>query len=469
MICVYLKGKNDESVSQLLSFFLHISLSRFRAEIHSIFSLLMSNLCRKELLYAIIVALGPLSFGLTMGFTSPVITEWTGAKTTKYQNWDVFSTVSNTAITWFNAISSLFGCVGPFIAEYALQYIARRPLICICCASLAVIWACHFAISPKLFYFGIFLRALVGLSVGAISAVCPVMLIELSPPGLTGFFGSLNQVFIVIGIVWMNLQGNWQSWKNLIYTGLAGAILPCFLIWLCPETYKPSRQIRAKNEHEDPSDNLHNDLETLEANKPVSIAEWENLSKVLIGIVLMFIQQFAGVNALITNLDQNFLDAGVSIDPGVASAMTSSAQLISCLIFSFLIDRGYRRKFFIASSAGCGIFLIIFAFNSWWHWASWLPIVIIFLYMFCFCIAMGPYPWYCVCEQLHDPRLRIIGEARIANFNWLFSFLIIFLYPALRDSISNDWTQIVFAVFAILGSVYAHFYIKEPESEPEKH
>ena len=421
----------------------------------------------KQLLYALIVALGPLSFGLTMGFTSPVITEWTGAKTTKYQDWDVFESVSSTSITWFNAISSLFGCVGPFIAEWALQYIGRKILIFICSVALIVIWAMHFAISPSLFYFGIFIRALVGIAVGAISTVCPVMLIELAPPGLTAFYGCLNQAAIVFGIVWMNIQGNYYSWKTLIYTGIVGAVLPCFLIWIVPETYKPSKKIfPTKNEQEEelsPKDDQ--DMEAISLEKPDTIARWENLSKVLVGIVLMFIQQFAGVNALITNLDQNFLDAGVSLDPGIASAMTSAAQLIADVIFAFFIDRGYRKIFFVISTCGCALMLIFSAFNTWWNWAKWLPIVLIFIYMFSFCIALGPYPWYCVPEQLHDPQLRVIGEARIANFNWLFSFLIIFLNPALVESITNQWTQIFYAAFALLGSLYGYFFIHEPEPE----
>ena len=421
----------------------------------------------KAYLYAIIVALGPLSFGLTMGFTSPAISEWTGSKKTNYQNWDVFSGVSSSAITWFNAIASLFGCVGPFIIEWLVKFMNSRMIICILCTMITILWGCHFAISPDLFYFGIFIRALTGLAVGGISTVCPVMLIELAPEGHTGFVGTFNQMAIVIGIVCMNLAGNWLSWRSLVIIGIICAALPAFLIWLCPETYtRPAKE--EKKDSEKDSDDDENSLNMYEqeyfdadAKRLESIEHWDNLSQVLIGIMLMFFQQFAGINALITDLDKNFLDAGVSIDPGVASSLTSGAQLIGCIISGILIDRGNNRKIFtMISHLGCTLMLIFMAFNTWWNWAKWFPIVVIFIYMFSFCIAVGPYPWYYVVERLSTHEMRIIGQARISNFNWFFSFMIIFLNPALVDFIGQEWTQILYAGFSALGALYGYFYVK---------
>ena len=424
----------------------------------------------KSYLYAIIVAMGPLSFGLTMGFTSPAISEWTGSKKTKYQNWDVFEGVSSAAITWFNAIASLFGCLGPFVVEKLIKIMGSRMIICLLCIMITILWACHFAISPDLFYFGIFVRAMTGLAVGGISTVCPVMLIELAPEGHTGFFGTFNQIGIVIGIVCMNLAGNWLKWKSLVIIGIVCAALPSFLIWFCPETY--TREIKEeKNEHEKENENesdgnILNDYDqeyiNADAKRLESIEHWDNLSQVLIGIMLMFFQQFAGINALITDLDKNFLDAGFSIDPGVASSLTSGAQLIGCIISALFIDRGSNRKIFtMISHLGCTLMLIFMAFNTWWNWAKWFPIVVIFIYMFSFCIAVGPYPWYYVIERLNTHEMRIIGQARISNFNWFFSFMIIFLNPALVGFIGQEWTQILYAGFSALGALYGYFYVNK--------
>ena len=100
----------------------------------------------KSYLYAIIVAMGPLSFGLTMGFTSPAISEWTGSKKTKYQNWDVFEGVSSAAITWFNAIASLFGCLGPFLVEKLIKML-KNLLTGRVSAVLALLFHLHFLCS----------------------------------------------------------------------------------------------------------------------------------------------------------------------------------------------------------------------------------------------------------------------------------------------------------------------------------
>ena len=307
--------------------------------------------------------------------------------------------------------------------------------------------------SEKLFAFGIVMRALLGLTVGANSSIGPMCLVEVAPKDITGFFGNLNQFGIVIGIIWMYLQGNWHIWQSLCITGIVINAAQAGLIWLVPETGAPKSK-----EEEDDAGEAQKESESL----------WQKkyIGKLLVGVMMMVIQQLAGVNALITNLDQNFQDVGVSIPSGIASAISVAAQLIAVFISGLLVDAIGRRPLFCASALGCAVFLVIFALNDWFKWTNWLPIVCIFLYMFCFGAALGPVPWFVIPELFPD-SVRALASSLISSSNWICAFIVIFVYPPLRDAIGNNWTLVIFACIAAAGSVYGWFYITEPPKDGE--
>ena len=317
----------------------------------------MINIFRKELIYAIIIMFGPLNFGFAMGFTSPAIPYF-------QSHWP---SITETQTTLFNALASLFAVFGPYISTFLLRYFGRRMITAIISIASAVIWAIHLAISEKLFALGIAVRCLLGLTIGANSSLGPMCLVEVAPKDMTGFFGNLNQAGVVIGIVWLYLQGVNNSWQSLCITAIVVNAAQAVLIWFIPETSSINKNEEDNKEEEKESE---------------SVFQRKYLGKIFVGVMMMVIQQFAGVNALITNLDQNFSDVGVAIASGYCSAISTSAQLVAVFISGLLVDKLGRRPLFCISALGCGICLFIFACNDAFKWTTWLPIVVIFLYMF---------------------------------------------------------------------------------------
>ena len=62
------------------------------------------------------------------------------------------------------------------------------------------------------------------------------------------------------------------------------------------------------------------------------------LGILLVGIAMMFIQQFSGVNAILPNLDENFKDVGAPHDSGIASTISVAAQLVAIFVSGFFVD-----------------------------------------------------------------------------------------------------------------------------------
>jgi MFS family permease len=93
-------------------------------------------------------------------------------------------------------------------------------------------------------WFALFADALSGLSIGTLSPLTPLYMVELSPPESTDFFGTLNQVGIASGFVLCNVlvlpfSGSSHpaaQWNLLVGVGVAIALLQCGLIWQVPES-----------------------------------------------------------------------------------------------------------------------------------------------------------------------------------------------------------------------------------------
>ncbi|EAX93478.1 major facilitator superfamily protein [Trichomonas vaginalis G3] len=417
----------------------------------------MVNFCVHELIYGLIIMTGSMNFGYTVGFPSPLVPFF-------QDYWGI----SKMSTTWFNAILPLLAIVGPFITTWLLTFLPRRLVFCILQIASAVTYLIMLATTKKAFALMIVMRALQGLIIGGVTSIAPTMLVEAAPAGLTGFFGNLNQIGCVIGIIIMYLQGNWTvnlsknatKWWSLEITCAVLNFAGAALIWVCPET-------GAVKKEEDNKEEV----------KKESVFQKQYLGKLLVGIAMMFIQQFAGINAILTNLDENFKEVGAPLDSGIASTISVAAQLLAVFTSGLLVDWLGRRPLFCISTCGCGIMLIIFALNYNYGWADWLSIVVIFIYMFFFGAALGPIPWFVVPELFPD-SVRSMGASMISMANQLFSFIVIFIFPWLKGSTDANgkrtsgiglmWTSLIFAIIAILGAVFGFFYITEPNEKKEE-
>lgn len=411
----------------------------------------MANFCVRELIFGLIIMLGSLNFGYSVGYTSSTV-PWF------QERWG--TSTMNT--TWFNAILPLLAIVGPFITTFMLNYMTRKLVFCILHVASTVLYLIMIATTKNSFWLIILMRALLGLVIGGVTSITPTMLVEVAPSGLTGYFGNLNQIGCVIGIIIMYLQGNWcvninkpngDRWWSLSVTCAVINAAAAGLIWLCPET------------------GIKKDNDNKEEEKKESVFQKQYIGKLFVGIVMMFIQQFCGVNAILTNLDQNFKDVGAPIDSGIASTISVAAQLIAVFVSGFLVDNLGRRPLFCISAIGCGIMLLIFALNNNYGWANWLSIVTIFIYMFFFGVALGPIPWFVIPELFPD-SVRSMGASMISMANQLFSFIVIFIFPWLKGSTDANgkvtsgiglmWTCILFDIISFIGAVIGFFFITEP-------
>ena len=388
--------------------------------------------CGIEIFYALILSLGAVTFGFILGYPSPVIP-------VLKQDFGI----SQTQSTLFNAISSLTAIAGPYFTQFLLSFMGRKPATFIISICGAVFWALLLIMTKETFWIGITLRALLGVIMGACSSIIPMYIVELSPKGHSGFFGTINNLGISIGLVILYLLGTWLNWESLAIVGASICLLLSLLIWLVPES-------PAKNE--------------IEKSGKESLCQSKFTKPMIIGIALMFFQQFSGINAILTNLTELFEKAGVKISSGIASAISSSAQVITIFLSGFFIDKTGRKPAWVISASGVVGFLILYSFATKFGWGEWVPIISVFMFLFFYGIATGPVAWYIV-PELFPSSVRSLATAIASSVNWLCAFIVIFLFPELQHRFGDFGSLLFFAAIEVLSIIFGLFCITEPAKE----
>ena len=404
----------------------------------------MSLLC-KELLYALILLLGSLTFGFIIAYPSP-------AMPSMREKWP--GQISDTEYQFFNSASSLFAIAGPFICNFILNYLGRKPTTCIIAIFASISWFLLLATSPKLIWFTIFVRALCGIAMGAFSSIIPMYIVELAPVAHAAFFGSLNQLGVATGIVICYLVGNWADWFQ---TAIVGGCIPAlliFLVWLIPES---PALYESLNKDNDQANMLKE-----------SIFQKKYMKPLFIGIALMFFQQFSGVNGLLTNLSDLFTNAGVNLESGIASSIASSAQIIAVLCGGILMDFFGRKKLWIMSSFGLVIALIIYVIPLKVDTTPVLPIIAIFVFMFAFGIGLGPIPWFII-PEMFPYTVRSTAQSICSAVNWVCAFIVIFIFNWLISLMGQFGTMILFCVICLGSAIFGIFVISEPSKSEAKY
>jgi MFS family permease len=396
------------------------------------------GICGRELAYTFILALGSLTFGYVMGYYSP-------AHVSMIDEWG--DVIKDSTFGWFNSVTSLTAILGPFITNFLVTPnlpFGRKITCFIIALASTTFWLLFLGLSSDHFWLGILARALLGLGIGAFSALVPMYVIELAPPEATGFFGTIPQICVSGGFVVVFLFSQWMDWRKVAICGAAITGACALLVWLVP-------QVTAK-QAEGPTE---------------SPFKAKYAARLIVGSLLSLFQQLSGINAILTNLTDLFKNANVSLEPNYASALSSSAQVIATIAASFLIQKFGRKIMWVISFGGIAITDLLYGltefkkFKDAKTFGPVFPIVVIFLNLLAFGTGAGPIPWFIVPEMFEDaPAARAPATSFVSSLNWIFAFGVVELFPYMKKGLGLGWSFIFFAIASTIATIFGLFYVK---------
>ncbi|KAF6328130.1 solute carrier family 2 member 8 [Rhinolophus ferrumequinum] len=182
---------------------------------------------RRVFLAAFAAALGPLSFGFALGYSSPAIPSLRRAASPAPR-------LDNNAASWFGAIVTLGAAAGGVLGGWLVDRAGRKLSLLLCTVPFVTGFAVITAAQEVWMLFGG--RLLTGLACGIASLVAPVYISEIAYPEVRGLLGSCVQLMVVTGILLAYLAGWVLEWRWLAVLGCAPPTFMLLLMCYMPET-----------------------------------------------------------------------------------------------------------------------------------------------------------------------------------------------------------------------------------------
>jgi sugar porter (SP) family MFS transporter len=325
-------------------------------------------------------------------------------------------------------------------------------------------------------------RGVLGLAVGAASAVVPMYIAEHTPPKIRGGTVSYNQLMVTIGIlvaylVDFALRNTGNGWRYMLALGaIPGVILVISMLfvpysprWLMERgrTDEAREVLKKTRKGEDVEKEMREISEVASSEKGFGALLNPALRPMLIvGIGLAVVQQVVGVNTVIyfspTILTYTGLHANDAISQALSVGITN---VVFTTVAVLLLDRVGRRALLITGTIGLTVALFtlgaFFAFH-WEHSAPWVALVALIVFIASFAVGLGPVFWLMISE-IFPLNVRGSAMAVCSVANWVANFFVSYYFLQLINAIGKPATFWLYGGLAVAGIVF--FVAKVPETK----
>ncbi|KAH9688743.1 Sugar transporter ERD6-like 5 [Citrus sinensis] len=372
---------------------------------------------------------GSYVFGSAIGYSSPAqsgITNDLGLSVAEY--------------SLFGSILTIGAMIGAIMSGKIADYIGRRGTMGFSDIVCIIGWV--IIVFSKAAWWLDLGRLLVGYGMGLLSYVVPVYIAEITPKNLRGGFTTVHQLMICIGVSMTYLIGAFLNWRILALIGT----IPCLvqLIGLCfiPESPRWLAKTGKGIESEAALQRLRG------ADADIS----EEAAEIRVGVGLMVLQQFGGVNGIAFYASSIFISAGFSGSIGMIAMVV--IQIPMTLLGVLLMDKSGRRPLLLVSAAGtclgCLLAALSFLFQDLQQWIKatpFLALVGVLVYTGSFSLGMGGIPWV-IMSEVFPINMKGSAGSLVTLVSWLGSWIISFTFNFLMKWSS---TGTFFAFSAICG------------------
>ncbi|KAK4414476.1 Sugar transporter ERD6-like 5 [Sesamum alatum] len=316
-------------------------------------------------------------------------------------------------------------------------------------------------------------RLLTGLGIGLLSYVVPVYIAEITPKNLRGVFTAVNQLMICFGASVMYLVGNLITWRLLALIGTIPCLIQLVGLFFIPESPRWLAKIgqwddsevslvrlRGKNatifEEAAEIRDYTRTLEQLKDSRLIDLFQRKYAHSLTVGVGLMVLQQFGGVNAIAYYASAIFSSAGFSYRVGTTAMVIVQVPLT--IIGTLLMDKSGRRPLLLVSVAGTclGCFLIGLSYLlqdlKLWDSSPSLAFIGVLTFTGSFSLGMGGIPWV-IMSEIFPINVKGLAGSLVTVVNWFGSWIITYSFNFLAQW-SSAGTFFIFATVCGLTIVF---------------
>ncbi|KAL0423999.1 UNVERIFIED_CONTAM: Plastidic glucose transporter 4 [Sesamum radiatum] len=415
--------------------------------------------------YVGIACLGAILFGYHLGVVNGAL-EYLAkdlgiAENTVLQGWVVSTLLAGATVGSFTggSLADKFGRTKTFLLD-------AIPLV-------VGAFLCVTAQSVETMIIG---RLLAGIGIGISSAIVPLYISEISPTEIRGTLGSVNQLFICVGILaalvaGLPLAGNPLWWRTMFAFALVPSVLLALGMAFSPESPRWLYQQGKISEAEVSIKRLFgkervaevmSDFDAAAQGSAEPEAGWFDLFSsrywkvVSVGASLFLFQQLAGINAVVYYSTSVFRSAGITSDVA-ASALVGAANVFGTTIASSLMDKQGRKSLLLTSFAGMAASMLLLSLTFTWPalapYSGTLAVLGTVLYVLSFSLGAGPVPALLL-PEIFASRIRAKAVALSLGMHWISNFVIGLYFLSVVNKFGISTVYLGFASVCLLAVMY---------------
>ncbi|XP_056166023.1 sugar transporter ERD6-like 5 isoform X1 [Syzygium oleosum] len=297
-------------------------------------------------------------------------------------------------------------------------------------------------------------RWLVGCGMGLLSYVVPIYIAEITPKDLRGGFTTVHQLMICCGVSMTYLIGAFVGWRALALIGIIPCLGQVIGLAFIPESprwlAKTGRSkeceaalLRLRGKNADISQEAAEIWEYTETLRQLSEARISDLFQrkyaysLIVGVGLMVLQQFGGVNGIAFYASFIFISAGFSGSVGTIAMVV--VQIPMTALGVLLMDKSGRRPLLLVSAAGTCLGCLMTGFSFYCQdlqiWKAFTPILAlvgVLVYTGSFSLGMGGIPWV-IMSEIFPINMKGSAGSLVTVVSWLGSWIISFAFNFMMD------------------------------------
>ena len=419
---------------------------------------------------ASVAALGGLLFGYDTGVIS-------GALLFIKQDFQL-----NPFIEGFIVSSLLLGAmVGAGVSGALSDRLGRRTII-LAAAIIFAIGAIGAGLSPNVWVLLVF-RFMLGLGVGAASALVPSYISESAPTDVRGSLSSLFQLAITLGILIAYLVNGAfagaEDWRWPLGLAFVPAAVLFVGMYFLPETPRwlvsknreeEARQVLNRSRSEEETENEIKQIHEVEQEEEEQVGYAELFAPwvrpmIVVGIGLAVFQQFVGINTVIYYAPTIIKSTGLGSSASILSTIgIGIVNVVMTVVAILIIDRVGRKTLLIVGLVGMIIALVViggaFLVPGLSGIISWVTLVGLMLYVASFAVSFGPLLWVML-PEIFPVKARGAGTGLSSLSNWGANFIVAQAFLPLVAIVGRTAVFWGLGVICVLAGIFIYFVVPE--------
>lgn len=436
-------------------------------------------------------ALGGFLYGFDIGATS-VASLSIESSTLSGTDWYNLSSIERGLVESGSLYGALVGSVLAFTIE---NFLGRRRQL-LGASLLYIIGALVEALAPD---FAVLLvgRLVYGLGIGMAMHGAPLYIAETCPSQIRGTMISLKEVMIVIGMLLGYIVGYVEvdavgGWRIMYIIAAPLGFIMCIGIWWLPPSprwlllcacegrgsLEQSRQAAAKSirrlrgskvEEAVVEEELEETFQSLqliyEEEEKISIADLfkgKSLRALIIGVGLVFFQQFTGQPSVLYYAATIFESAGFSAasNATLVSVILSAFKVFMTLLAVWKVDKIGRRPILLIGAGGLTISVFMLAiYYAYADNAAALAVIALFIYVGCYQVSFGPITWL-ILSEIFPLRTRGRAMSIAVLINFAGNAIVTFSFSPVQ-AFGAAIPFLAFGILGILSVVFIIFLVPE--------